>query len=95
MGAATVQPVQLDEDSLIREKIAELTLPAGVKFKRIEQFYDWTGDPAVRIYFSVSRKARVVPKFIKELSALTVQLQDNILGLGLGKFPFVKFDDAR
>ncbi len=43
MASATVQ---LDEKSLILEKIAELELPPGVKCKRVQLGSEWTGEPA-------------------------------------------------
>ena len=86
---------QLDEETLIREKIAEVKLPAGVKFKRLLPIIDSTGDPAWRIYFSVSRRIPITPKYLKQISAMTSHLQDDIIKLGLGKFPYTKLEDAR
>ncbi|ADW67324.1 hypothetical protein [Granulicella tundricola] len=92
MGTALAQ---LDEEILVREKIAELTLPDGVKFKRIEQMNDWTGDPSLTIYFGVSKRRPTSPKSIRELTVMTKTLRKAILDLGLGKFPFFRFEDAR
>jgi len=91
---ATV-PVQLDEESLIREQIAQIDLPEGVRFKSLVPSSEWTGEPAWRIYFNVSTKIPFTKKRIAELGTMKINLRHRIFDLQLGKWPFIHFKDAK
>ena len=82
-------PVQLDEESHIREFIGQMKLPPGVKLARIEESTMWEGEPAIRIYFDVSVKFGYGRKRIGALSDMKRQLRWKIFDAKLEPFPFV------
>jgi hypothetical protein len=86
---------QVDEEVLVREKIAELALPQGVKFKQIKKASDWTGDPSFEIYFSVSRRVPLTKRRLTELNQVRRDLTDRIFGLKLDRWPFVIFKEGK
>ncbi len=88
-------PVQLDEESLIREFVAQMTLPVGVKFKRVDQTVDSSGEPALKIYFAVSMKLPLTKKRVDDLSNLKNALQDRVFQANITKWPFVSFLEAK
>ena len=90
-----VAPVQIDEEALVREKIAELPLPKGVKFKHITKAVDWTGDPSFEIYFSVSKKIPLTKRYLTELVRVESDLKDRIFALKLERWPFVRFKEGK
>jgi len=87
--------VQLDEETLIREIIAQTDLPEGVKFKRIEPTTEWTGEAAWRITFSVKRSIPLTKRRLEELRRMRHSIQDRIFALKSDKWPFFSFVDAR
>jgi hypothetical protein len=86
---------QVEEEKLILEKVAEVPLPEGVKFLRVEQIVDSTGDPSLRLYFSVSKRRPQTPKAIREMNVALRRVQQNVLNLGLTKFPYYKLQETR
>lgn len=86
--------VQLDEESLIRDFVAQTTLPVGVRFKRVDQAIDSSGEPALRIIFAVSRKFPLNKKRVNDLSDLKNALQDKVFRANIAKWPFVNFVEA-
>lgn len=87
--------VQVDEEELVREKIAETTLPKGVKFKQIKKASDWTGDPSFEIYFSVSKKIPLTKRRLTDLTRVASDLTDRIFALKLQRWPFVYFKEGK
>jgi hypothetical protein len=87
--------VQLDEESLIREIIAQTDLPDGVKFKRIEPTTEWTGEAAWRITFAVSKSIPLTKRRLEEIHRMRHSIQDQIFALKFDKWPFFSFVDAR
>ncbi len=83
--------VQLDEEALIREFIATIALPTGVKFKRVDQVSDFAGDPALGIFFSVSMKLPLSKKRVNDLSDLKNAVQEKVFQAKISKWPFVRF----
>ena len=45
--------------------------------------------------FSVSKRRPLTQKNIREVSSMLSNLQQSVIDLGLGKFPFFKLEDAR
>jgi hypothetical protein len=86
---------QVEEEKLVREKVAEIALPTGVKFLRVEPYVDWTGDPSLRLYFSVSKRRPLTPKSVRELSAAMRSVEEAVISLGLGKFPYYRLLESR
>lgn len=87
--------VQLDEESLIREFVAQMTLPVGVKLSRVEQYIDWTGDEALRILFAVSTRYPLTKKRVNALSDMKDTLQEKIFRANVAKFPYVSFLETK
>ena len=87
--------VQLDEESLIREFVAQMTLPVGVTFKRVDQAIDSSGEPALRVLFAVSMKLPLSKKRVNALSDLKNELQDKIFRANLPKWPYVSFVEVK
>ena len=94
MGMAT-GAVQVDEESLIREQIAQVELPEGVRFTKLVPSSEWTGEPAWRIYFSVSLKKPLTKRRLNQLNEMQRVLKDRIFALRLDKWPFIEFTDAK
>jgi hypothetical protein len=88
-------PVQLDEETLIREQVAQLELPKGVRLARVEPSVDWTGDPCWRIYFAVSKRIPLTKRRVEEVGKMKETLRDRLLALNISGWPFVHFLDAR
>lgn len=88
-------PVQLDEEALIREIIAAIPLPEGVKFKRLEPMIESTGEDAWRVRFTVSKRVPLTKRRVHDLNAIGFTLFNNLLPLQLGKWPFVKFEEVK
>ena len=86
---------QIDEEDTAAKLAQELTLPRGVKFLRAERSSSWDGDPAVRVYFSVSKRLGLSPGRISELTAMKKRLQQSIQDAKVDSFPFVHFVDVK
>jgi hypothetical protein len=82
-------PVQLDEESMIREFIRQMKLPPGVALARIDESTMWEGEPAFRIYFNVSVKYGYGRKRIQALSDMKTQLTRQVFDAKLERWPFV------
>ena len=92
--ATPAQP-RVDEEAIIREKIAEVPLPAGVKFKSLEPMTEPTGELAWDITFTVAKKTRLSNKFLDQLGDVRHALYDRIFPLKFGRFPFIRFIEGR
>ena len=96
---ATAAQLRIDprakEEAIIREKIAEVPLPAGVKFKSLEPMTEWTGEDAWRVVYTVSTRFPLTKKRLREIGMIEKGLSKLILPLGLGKWPFVKFIEVK
>jgi hypothetical protein len=88
-------PVQLDEESLIREQIAQVELPEGVRLKSIRPMIESTGEEAWRIIFSASTKIPLSKSRLAQLGQVRNDVMDRIFSLRLHRYPFVFFDDGR
>ena len=73
--------LRVDEEAIILEKIAEVPLPAGVRFKSLAPFTEWTGEDAWEITFTVAKKVRLTTKFLDELGEVRQALYDRCLSL--------------
>ncbi len=88
-------PLQLDEEALVRETIEQIALPKGVRLQRVEQSNAWTGEPALRIYFAVSKSIPLTTARVKALGRVREELVDKLLASGLEKWPFIRWLDAK
>ena len=85
---------EVDEEALVREQIAQIKLPKGVKFSRVEQGNEWTGEPALRIYFTISKAEKLTQRRLNEVVAMHHELTGRVLSLRLGKWPFFHLNEA-
>ncbi len=92
MASATVQ---LDEKSLILERIAELELPPGVKCKRVQLGSEWTGEPAWFIFLSMSKSLPYTKACFAAFSRMQSLLVESIIALNLGRWPFIRIVEAK
>ena len=96
---ATAAQLRVDprvgEEAIIREKIAEVPLPAGVKFKSLEPMTEWTGEDAWEITFVVAKELRLTKRLIRQLGDVHRAIEELVLPLKLGKWPFVNFVEGR
>jgi hypothetical protein len=86
--------VQLDEDALVRDEIAQISLPEGVSFSRVAQGSDWMGDPAVHVYFVIAKRMPLTKKRIAAFAALREEATYRILAMRLGRWPIIHFEDG-
>lgn len=84
-----------EEEAVIRAKIAEISLPKGVRFIRIELSQMWDGDPAWKMYFSVSKSIPLTKGRIEEIFIMKKAVQRKVFEMETDKFPLVHFLDAR
>jgi hypothetical protein len=87
--------VQIDEESLIRGFVEQIDLPPGVKLSRVEQYVDWTGDEALRIFFTVSTRYPLTKKRVNALSDMKNTLQEKVFEAKVIKFPYVSFLETK
>jgi hypothetical protein len=87
--------VQLDEESLIREQVAKINLPAGIRFLRIEQVADWTGEETWRITFSVAKKIPLTKQTLSELQLIRKAVREALSTLPLHRWTFVRFTEGK
>ncbi len=88
-------PVQLDEAALIREQIAQIELPEGVRLKDIKPMTESTGEPAWRVTFSASTKIPLTKKRLADLGKVRDALNERIFALRLSRWVFTGFTDGR
>ncbi len=88
-------PVQLDEETVIRETVAQIELPEGVRLLRIESAEESDGDLAWRIVFSVSKKLPLNKRTMAQLQAVRKAVRDVIFPLNLDKWHFVRFIEGK
>ena len=77
----------------VQSAVAEVQLPAGVHLQEVRLDTDHTGDPAVYVFYRVSKRIPLDKKRISEL----VQLQDAVTStldlLKTGRLPYIRFVD--
>ena len=88
-------PVQLDEESLIREQVAKIGLPTGVRFLRVEEVAEWTGEEAWRVTFSVAKKIPLTKRTLAELQTIRKAVRDALSPLHLQRWTFVRFTEGK
>jgi hypothetical protein len=88
-------PVQLDEEALIRDLIADIDLPEGVNFDRIVLASEWTGEPCWQVHFVVAKKKTYTKAFVRRVGDIRRELHERLRHYSLEKWAFVNFDEAR
>jgi hypothetical protein len=88
--------IQVDEEAVVREAIAMIEPPPGIRLRRINLDYvDSTGDAAVQIIFAVKKSIPLNKKRLIALSRFSRAVAESISQLGLPKWPFIKFTEMR
>ena len=93
MGAALVAVSAQEE--LVKEALATVSLPKGVRLLRFFFDTDHTGDPAVRVVYGVSKKVPLTARRGRELAALSQATSFAIRDTGIDRFAYTTFDDVR
>ena len=91
--AAYAQPVPLE--ATVREAVASIPLPQGVKLLRLEFREDSTGDPAIFVIYSIDEPLKSTDEWIRELSALRDTARSRIRDLDESRFPYFRFVAAQ
>jgi 16S rRNA U516 pseudouridylate synthase RsuA-like enzyme len=88
-------PVQLDEAELIKEQIAQIELPEGLRSKAIKPMTESTGEPVWRLTFSASTKIPLTKDRLAELRQVRKALDKRIFALRLDRWVFTRFVEGR
>jgi hypothetical protein len=91
--AALAQSVP--QEAAIADVLASVPLPKGVRLLRFYFDSDWSGDPAIRVVYGVSKKIPLTKARVRDLVALSRAAADTIDTLHLDRFTYVTFDDLR
>jgi hypothetical protein len=91
----TTAAPQLDEEAFVKSIVDGLTMPPGVQFDRVEQSLDWQGNPALRIYFSISTSAPLTKKRISALNQLANAVEDGVINSAIEKFPYIEIVEVK
>jgi hypothetical protein len=91
--AALAQSVP--QEATIREVVASIPLPEGMKLLRIEFRNDSTGDPALFIIYSIDEALKSDDEWVKDLSDLTETARNRIRDLDEPRFPYFRFVAAQ
>jgi hypothetical protein len=91
--AALVQSTP--QEALVADALATVSLPKGVRLLRFYFDSDWSGDPAVRVVYGVSKKIPLTKARVRDLVALMREAENAIDILHLDRFAYVTFDDVR
>jgi hypothetical protein len=90
--AALAQPDLLETS--IREVLASVPLPEGLKLRRLEFRNDSTGDPALFLIFSRSELPESDEEQAQNLLALKKDIRRQLRDFGLSLFPYFVFVPA-
>lgn len=93
MGAVLVHSSA--QEDLIKEALASVAIPKGVRLLRFFFDTDHTGDPAVRVVYGVSKRA--FPSMVggRDLSELSLATAIAIRQTGIDRVPYTDFKDVR
>jgi len=87
--AALAQPVP--QEATIREVVASIPPPEGIKLLRIQFREDSTGDPALFIIYSIDESLKSDEEWVKDLADLTQVVRSRIRDLDEPRFPYFHF----
>ena len=87
--------VDLDERAMLEELVKQLEMPKGVRLQRVEDSSDWEGNPALRVYFNVSRRFPLDKKRVQSLSDLSSSVRKAAFSAGMKAWPFTHFLEVR
>ena len=90
---AAVKPSMSEAE--VKDAVAKVPAPDGVKLQSVFFDVDRTGDDAVYAVFTISRNFGIEPVKIRSLSKLHTRVLEAIDKLDLGLLPYVRFVDAR
>jgi hypothetical protein len=91
--AALAQPTP--QEAAVAEALSTVTLPKGVRLVRFYFDNDWSGDPAVRVVYGVSKKIPLTKARVRDLVSLSDAASRAVDQLNLDRFTYVTFDDVR
>jgi len=88
---AQVNPLE----TTAREVLAGLILPKGVRLLRVFFDSDWSGDPATRVVYGVSKGVPLTKARVRQLTALSVATESALASIREGGSVYVSFEDVR
>ena len=77
---------------MVREKVEQVPLPEGVRFKQMTLGSDWEGDPAWRIVLTVAKETAWDKPLSGKLIELSHEVANRVSDLHFDTFPFVHFE---
>ena len=88
---AQVNPLE----TTAREVLTGLSLPKGVRLLRIFFDSDWSGDPATRVVYGVSKSLPLTKPRVRQLTELSVATESALAAIREGGSVYVSFEDVR
>lgn len=82
-------------EAMAREVLSGLQLPKGVRLIRIFFDSDWSGDPATRVVYGVSKRLPLTKLRVRELTKLSVATETALETVREGGSVYVSFEDVR
>ena len=74
--------------------IADIPLMPGITGIRVEPYTDNTGDPSLRLIFSMSKDVNFGKDFLAQFREFSFDVQTKILHSDLNRFPYTKLQEA-
>ncbi len=93
--AAFVMPVSdlSRQEAAVQAVVSGVAVPAGVHLQEIRLDTDHSGDPAVYVFYRVSKRIPLTKKRVRELVAFQDAAASAIDALHTGRFPYIRFVD--
>jgi hypothetical protein len=88
---AQVNPLE----ATARTILAGIALPKGVRLLRIFFDSDWSGDPATRVVYGVSKRHPLTKLRVHELTKLSIATESALAAIREGGLVYVSFEDVR
>lgn len=86
----------IDHDrQLVEKALSSIALPVGVGKPTIDFGPDHSGDASVRLTFPVSRKVALTKARVKQLTALSLSLQQFLYARDIERIPYIRFSETR
>ena len=82
------------QENVIRQVLASVPVPEGMKLQRLEFRNDSTGDPALFLVFSREKSHKSDEEQVEDLSTLKNAARRQLRDLGLPLFPYFIFVPA-
>ena len=92
---AQVRKRMSSEETVFTSAVASVTPPTGVRLRRLALDTDFTGDPAVRVVYGVSKKVPLPRKRAQSLASFSRNVANKLWDLSTERIPYVTFEDVK